>query len=83
MELRNRFQGMNSASLCSLAGRYDNPLPPRFLALIASLKIPAQLISREKGEGIGVASLGREKEIEEAEREGNSEELKNDHVVFN
>ncbi len=27
----NRFQGMNSASLCSLAGRYDNPVPPRFL----------------------------------------------------
>jgi hypothetical protein len=25
---RNRFQGMNSASLCSLAGRYDNPLLP-------------------------------------------------------
>jgi hypothetical protein len=38
---RNRFQGMNSASLCSLVGRYDNPLPPRFLAPIASLKIPA------------------------------------------
>jgi hypothetical protein len=32
---------MNSASLCSLAGRYDNPLPPRFLAPIDSLKIPA------------------------------------------
>ncbi len=38
---RNRFQGMNSASLCSLAGRYDNPLPPRFLAPIDSLKISA------------------------------------------
>ncbi len=37
---RNRFQGLNSASLCSLAGRYDNPLPLRFLAPIASLKIP-------------------------------------------
>ncbi len=37
---RNRFQGMNSASLCSLAGRYDNPLPLRFLAPMASLKIP-------------------------------------------
>jgi hypothetical protein len=24
---RNRFQGMNSASPCSLAGRYDNPIP--------------------------------------------------------
>ncbi len=40
---RNRFQGTNSASLCSLAGRYDNPLPPRFLAPIASLKTPAQV----------------------------------------
>ncbi len=38
---RYRFQGMNSASLCSLAGRYDNPLPPRLLAPIVSLKIPA------------------------------------------
>jgi hypothetical protein len=33
---------MNSASLCSLAGRYDNPLPPWFLAPRDSLKIPAQ-----------------------------------------
>ncbi len=38
---RNWFQGMNSASLCSLAGRYDNPIPPRFLAPIDFLKIPA------------------------------------------
>jgi hypothetical protein len=44
MELRNRFQGMNSASLCSLAGRYDNPIPPRFLAPIDCLKIPALYI---------------------------------------
>jgi hypothetical protein len=40
MEPRNRYQGMNSASLCSLAGRYDNPFPPRFLASIDSLNIP-------------------------------------------
>ncbi len=33
---------MNSASLCSLAGRYDNPIPTRFLAPIDCLKIPAQ-----------------------------------------
>jgi hypothetical protein len=33
---------MNFSSLCSLAGRYDNPIPPRFLASIESLKIPAQ-----------------------------------------
>jgi hypothetical protein len=39
---RNRFQGRNSASLCSLTGRYVNPIPPRFLAPIDSLKIPAQ-----------------------------------------
>ncbi len=32
---------MNSASLCSLAGRYDNPIPPRCLAPIGFLKIPA------------------------------------------
>ncbi len=41
MEPRNRFQGINSASLCSLAGRYDNPIPTRFLAPIDCLKIPA------------------------------------------
>jgi len=42
----NRFQGMNSASLCSLAGRYDNPIPARFLAPIDCFKIPA-LVSQE------------------------------------
>ncbi len=39
---RNWFQGINSASLYSLAGRYDNPIPPQFLAPIYFLKIPAQ-----------------------------------------
>ncbi len=43
MEPRNQFQGMNSASLCSLAGQYDNPIPTRFLAPIECLKIPDQL----------------------------------------
>jgi hypothetical protein len=33
---------MNSASLCSLAGRYENPIPPQCLAPIDFLKIPAQ-----------------------------------------
>jgi hypothetical protein len=28
-EPRNRFQGIDSASLCSLAGRYNNPIPIR------------------------------------------------------
>jgi hypothetical protein len=41
MEPRNRFQRMNSASLCSLVGGYDNPIPTRFLAPIDCLKIPA------------------------------------------
>ncbi len=41
MEPRNRFRGMDSASLCSMAGRYDNPLPPWCLAPIDSIKIPA------------------------------------------
>jgi hypothetical protein len=31
----------DSASLCNLAGRYNNPIPPRFIA-IDCLKIPAQ-----------------------------------------
>jgi hypothetical protein len=31
----------NSARLCSLAGRYHNPIPTRFLAHIDCLKIPA------------------------------------------
>jgi hypothetical protein len=31
-EPNNQFQGTNSARLCSLAGRYDIPIPTRFLA---------------------------------------------------
>ncbi len=41
LEPRNRLQGINSASLCSLAGRYNNPIPSRFLIPIDCLKIPA------------------------------------------
>ncbi len=38
----NPYQGTNSARLyTSLAGRYDNPIPSRFLAPIDCLKIPA------------------------------------------
>jgi hypothetical protein len=37
---------MNSASLFSLAGRCDNPIPPRFLAPRDFLKIPAQATLR-------------------------------------
>ncbi len=32
---------IDSASLCSLAGQYVNPIPTRFLAPINCLKIPA------------------------------------------
>ncbi len=42
-ELRNRFQGMDSASLCSLAGRYHNPIPTLFLVPIDCYKIPTQM----------------------------------------
>ncbi len=44
-EPKNRFQWNNSARLCSLAGRYGNPIPTRFPDPIDCLKIPAQ----EKG----------------------------------
>ncbi len=37
-EPKNRFQGTNSTRLCSLAGRYDNPIPNRFLVPIDCLK---------------------------------------------
>jgi hypothetical protein len=37
--LRNEFR----QPVCSLAGRYDNPIHPRFLAPIDSLKIPAPM----------------------------------------
>ncbi len=47
---------MNSASLCSLAGRYDNPIPPRFLAPIDCLKIPAQLICSYRPASWGAGS---------------------------
>jgi hypothetical protein len=40
-EPRNQFQGINFASLCSLAGWYDNLIPTRFLAHIDRSKIPA------------------------------------------
>ncbi len=44
MEPRNRFQGINSASLCSLAGRYDNPIPTRCLAPIDFFKNSSSVV---------------------------------------
>jgi hypothetical protein len=42
MEPKNRFQGINSVSICSLKGWYDIPIPTRFLAYIDFSKIPAR-----------------------------------------
>jgi hypothetical protein len=42
----NWFQGIDSASLCSLAGRYDKPIPTRFLAPIDCSKIQEQRAER-------------------------------------
>ncbi len=42
-EPKNQFQGTNSARLCSLAGRYDNPVSTRFLVHTDCWQIPAQL----------------------------------------
>ncbi len=39
--------GIDSASLCSLAGRYDNPIPIQFLARIDCSKIPALVIQAD------------------------------------
>jgi hypothetical protein len=41
-EPKNRFHGTNSAGLCSLEGRYDNPIPTRFPAPKDFLKFTAQ-----------------------------------------
>jgi hypothetical protein len=41
-EPRNRFQGIDSASICSLTGRYNNPIPTWFLAPIDCSKISVQ-----------------------------------------
>ncbi len=52
-EPRNRRKGNDSASLCSLAGRYDNPVPTRFLAPVDCSKIPA--LSRHEKRRVRVA----------------------------
>jgi hypothetical protein len=41
-EPKNIFQGINSASICNLAGQYDNLIPTRLLVPTDCLKIPAQ-----------------------------------------
>jgi hypothetical protein len=58
MEPRRRFNGINSASLCCLAGRYDKPIPTRFLALIDCSKIPALLSQIQYGKREGMERGG-------------------------
>jgi hypothetical protein len=48
MEPKNRFQRINSISLCSPVDRYDNPIPTRFLAHIDCLKIPGLVGKRSQ-----------------------------------
>ncbi len=42
-EPRNRFQGIDADSLCSMAGRYDNPIQTRLLVPIDCSKISARV----------------------------------------
>ncbi len=46
-----RSPGIDSASLCSLAGVFDNPIPTRFLVPIDWSKIPAQGSNNSNYEG--------------------------------
>ncbi len=50
-EPMNGFQGINSASLHSLAGWYDNSIPTRFLAPRDCWKITALMEEERGGEG--------------------------------
>jgi hypothetical protein len=52
-EPKNRFQGINSASICSLAGRYDNPIPTWFPAPIDCSITDGSKGGREVGGGGG------------------------------
>ncbi len=47
---------MNSASLCSLAGQYDNLILTRFLAAMDCLKIPAQIKDESRDQSKGKLS---------------------------
>jgi hypothetical protein len=80
MEPRNRFQGMNSASLCSLAGRYDNHIPTRFLA-------PSYYRLFKNSSSVCFVQAFTLYEFFQvyptpSPTEGNTEEENNGHVVF-
>ncbi len=49
-----RSRRIDSASLCSLAGRYDYPIPTLFLATVPSSKFPAQLCASEGNRGLNI-----------------------------
>ncbi len=81
---RNWFQGMNSASLCSLAGRYDNLIPTRCHCLVPIdfLKIPALewaygevIVNSSLGSHIPCFSLDTVSESRKTERERKEEAL--------
>ncbi len=69
---------MNSASLCSLTGRYDNPIPTRFLAPIFQLRIPlAALLVRDgllHGEEVDDGAEGAEGQTHEADEAGHQQQ---------
>ncbi len=46
------------ASLCSLAGQYDNPIPTRFLAHIDCSKIPALVQERQEAYKFELCKVG-------------------------
>jgi hypothetical protein len=62
-----RSLGINSVCSCSLAGRYNNPIPTRFLAPIDCLKIPAQgvwhLLLNKKGSRSKMLILGKVRQV--------------------
>ncbi len=53
---------MNSAGLCSLAGRYDNPIPTRFLAPIDCFKNSSS-VSKHMDRQIGTSDTALVKGI--------------------
>jgi hypothetical protein len=71
MEPRNRFKGMNSASLCSLAARYDNPIPTRFLAPIDCLKITAQMLLSSDRQIVTIPELVPKKDADRMSNKAN------------
>jgi hypothetical protein len=57
LEPRNLFQGINSTSLCSLAGRYESPISTRLLANIDYLKTLALVLTASRKTGFIDISL--------------------------